>query len=113
MDYAVRVTTDRETPHMEGMAAAIRHFDCEILIDERVADCQRVLESVFHEVLHGLQDAFNLDLDEHVVENLGRGLSAVMRDNPALVKWIKAQCNTPLAASDAARTGKGNADAAA
>ncbi len=109
----MKVTTERDDVRMEGCSAAIRHYDCEILIDERTAECQRCLESVFHEVLHGLQVAFRLDLDEHVVENLGRGLSAVMRDNPALVKWIKAQCNTPLAASDAARTGKEDADAAA
>ncbi len=51
------------------------------------------LETVLHEVGHGVWATFGLDADsteEHVVNAFSTGLVMILRDNPELLKWIAA-----------------------
>jgi hypothetical protein len=45
-------------------------------------------DTVLHEVLHFLERALRTELEEEQLGRMGRGLFAVLRDNPALVAWL-------------------------
>lgn len=51
----------------------------------------RAVDTVLHEISHAIYHVFCLDDDEkeeRVVTAMGRGLTLVFLDNPALVAWI-------------------------
>jgi hypothetical protein len=45
-------------------------------------------ETLLHELLHVLEKATCTALEEEEVGRLSRGLFAVLRDNPELVRWL-------------------------
>lgn len=57
-------------------------------------DATDTVDSVLHEVLHGLWYMFDLDgdqeVEEHVVKVLATGLTCVMKDNPVLFRKLQA-----------------------
>lgn len=56
-----------------------------------------VVDSIIHEVLHGLFRAFDLtddiDEEEHLVSTLATGLTTVLRDNPDLFRELQKMVN--------------------
>ena len=52
-----------------------------------------VVDSVIHEVLHGLFHMFDIGvedgLEEHIVSALATGLTTIMRDNPSLMPALQ------------------------
>lgn len=46
---------------------------------------EQMLDTLLHELLHALEYAFALDLEERTVHSLATGLFALFRDNPALL----------------------------
>ncbi len=47
-------------------------------------------ETLLHECIHAVEDALGLDFEEAEVGVLSRGLFALLRDNPALVRAVTA-----------------------
>ena len=45
-------------------------------------------DTVLHEVLHAVESAMNMDLDDKIIHLLATGLLAVIRDNPTFVRYL-------------------------
>lgn len=48
-------------------------------------------EVVLHEAIHAVDHQMKLCLSEEHVEGLGTGVLALLRENPALVRWLMAR----------------------
>jgi hypothetical protein len=61
----------------------------------RMESGSEMVDSILHEILHGLFSHFDVDAanEEHIVATLGTGLTSVMRDNPALFKEMMVMVN--------------------
>ncbi|WP_422445979.1 hypothetical protein [Thermoanaerobacterium sp. DL9XJH110] len=59
----------------------IRHNDCIIEISTKYADDVQKC-ALIHEIIHGIDDIFNIDLREEQVDQLAKGLYQVIKDNP-------------------------------
>lgn len=44
---------------------------------------------LLHEVIHAIEDVLNLKLSEKQVEGLETGVYALIRDNPAFIKYLR------------------------
>jgi hypothetical protein len=60
-----------------------------ISVDAAQARSQ-VADTLLHEITHAILEAVGLDEDteERVASAMGPGLLALLRDNPALVRWV-------------------------
>lgn len=48
-------------------------------------------EVMLHEAIHAVEHQMRLSLAEEHVEGLGVGILALLRENPAFVKWLMAR----------------------
>lgn len=48
-------------------------------------------DTALHEIIHAVDSQMALDLSEAQVEGLGTGMLAMLRDNPAFVRWLMAK----------------------
>jgi hypothetical protein len=57
---------------------------------------ENTLDTVLHELLHGIWKEFNIpkDKEEKCVTMLAKGLSSVLEENPKLMQWINNQCKS-------------------
>lgn len=66
--------------------------DLTILLAKSFASPVQHAETLLHEILHAVFATMALDAkkdgEERIVECMAVGLAMVMRDNPALFKWI-------------------------
>lgn len=63
----------------------------EIRIDGNPNNHYNVLDTLLHEIMHGIYWGYNIkdeDEEERTVTAMATGLSQVLLDNPDLVKWI-------------------------
>lgn len=72
----------------ESLAGQINYYDSVIKIDSGL-DKDHKKETLLHEIIHGVEDFMNLDLEENEVQQLGRGLMMVIKDNPRLLEVLK------------------------
>ena len=82
-DYAVQYEDRLNT----GTNMAHGHIDFEkalIRLNPSSQEAQGQRQTLLHEIIHGICDAFDFDLDEGPVDKLATGLFAVIQDNPAL-----------------------------
>ena len=47
-------------------------------------------DTLLHEVMHGVERAMDLDVQETVVHRFATGLLAVLKDNPTFVRYLAA-----------------------
>jgi hypothetical protein len=72
----------------DALAGQIRYLESVIRIqNEMPLDLKQ--ETILHEVIHGIENFFDLDLEERQVKMLGRGLTMVFKDNPQLLEYLK------------------------
>jgi len=67
-----------------GIYAEVYHRTFEIKIDPTIAD-QKLSVSLWHELLHCLDDIQGMELDEKNVSRLANGIVMLLRDNP----WLR------------------------
>ena len=48
-------------------------------------------DTALHESIHGVDHQMHLNLSEQQVEGLGTGILALLRENPAFVRWLMAR----------------------
>ena len=46
-------------------------------------------DRLLHEVMHCIESAMDLDLEDTVIERLSTGLLAVLKDNPTFVSYLR------------------------
>lgn len=46
-------------------------------------------DTLLHEVLHGIESAMDLDLEESKVRRMATGLLAVLKDNPDFLEYLQ------------------------
>ena len=77
---------------LSGAIGAINTDDCEILIATDIHE-QCAVDTVLHEVVHGVIFHYHVpipeELNEVVTETLTTGLYQVFKDNPALLTLLK------------------------
>jgi hypothetical protein len=81
-----------EVDVVEKYTSAVGYIDFNtktIKIDKEVKDNFK-LEILFHEVLHGIDNFMGIGLEEAEIEKLGKGLTMVLKDNPALIDMVSA-----------------------
>lgn len=66
-------------------AGTVNHEKLEIVYRADLGFDQRN-ETILHEVMHALENAYGFQLPEQVVGQVARGVFAFMRDNPKFVK---------------------------
>lgn len=66
----------------------ILFYDQLIKIREGLFD-EKKRETLLHEILHGIEDHFELDLEEEVIVKFGKGLAMVFMDNPELLNYLR------------------------
>lgn len=75
-----------------GHYASIDHRACSIIYDNSVDDAE-IVDSIIHEVLHGIYRQFGKDItmeeQEYFVGLFSSGLTVVFRDNPELLVLIQ------------------------
>lgn len=89
LDYDIK-----QVPHgsMENNAVGqIDQFRTTIKLDEDLGN-DLVKETLLHEIIHGIDFMFGINLREKQVEQLGVGLATVFRDNPHLIKYFTSNC---------------------
>lgn len=73
---------------MFGHEGIVQHKTGEILIaDDLGPECSA--ETMLHEIIHCIEYATNLNLEENEVWCISRGIYTVLRDNPQLVAAIQ------------------------
>jgi hypothetical protein len=72
----------------DTLAGQIRFYDSIIKIDSGLTNEQKI-ETILHECLHGVEYFMGLDLEEHIIRQLGKGLSMLFKDNKHLVEMMK------------------------
>ncbi len=75
------------TEHELGVTtwADVEHCTNQIRIIDKAAP-SRHIELLLHESLHAMLTFLRLDNEEAIVEDLGRNLTAFLRDNPKFIK---------------------------
>ena len=66
--------------------------DTKVLRLDKRACGPLVVETLLHELCHGIYDNYGLqegDSEERVVSSLGVALTQIFRDNPWLLQWIQ------------------------
>lgn len=88
VDYKVKFTNKTIVLNAREAYATIDFDHHLIKINSNLADLQHQEGSFLHELFHGIIRERNLDIkdEEHVVEELARGLHQVLRDNPEIFK---------------------------
>jgi hypothetical protein len=72
----------------DSLAGQIKFLESEIrILHDLPHDLKQ--ETVLHEVVHGIENFFDLDLEEEEVKQLARGLTMVFKDNPELLEYLK------------------------
>ena len=77
-DYAVLLATDDD--EMDGYDGLHRSKRLEIIVRARLKDDAK-RETLLHEILHAIDEAFDAEMSETQVLRLSRGLYAVCREN--------------------------------
>lgn len=75
----------KQMPGWMDACAAIDLKDKTIVVDEGYDQD----ESLLHEVIHALDDAFSIELSERDTQALARGLWAVIRDNDWFSDYLR------------------------
>lgn len=90
MEYKI---TQEDKPLFCNNRRAYAHIDFdkkEITIDKGLADPQGHMQSLFHEIIHGIVYDRELDFindgEETIVDQLAKGLYQVIKDNPSMFK---------------------------
>lgn len=69
------------------------HAKCAIELDPEMPNSVFAANCIIHEIFHGIFDAWELratDEEERTVSAFANGWTQVLRDNPALVRWLAA-----------------------
>jgi hypothetical protein len=74
-----------EGNHVSGLSDPDNQL-IQVLASQPLENAQ---DGLLHEVMHCLEAAFDLDLDETVVQRLATGLLAVLKDNPKFVAYLR------------------------
>lgn len=56
------------------------------ILDAQTLEAEQ--DVILHEVMHGVERAMDLDVDESVIQRLATGLIAVIKDNPGFVRYL-------------------------
>lgn len=59
------------------------HINISTLYSDDMQKC-----TLIHEIIHGIDELFNIDLQESQVEQLAKGLYGVIKDNPEIFKEV-------------------------
>lgn len=80
--------TEEDSKHFTGTHDGSIEYGPQVITVAADVQGDRAREVLVHEVLHGVANATDIELTEHQVTALSRGLYAVVRDNPDLVRYL-------------------------
>lgn len=84
-DYDVKIVDGNIVDDNKICYGRILYNDCKIEIStqysKNVQEC-----TLLHEVLHGIDDAYDIGIPEEHIQKLAKGLLQVIKDNPGMFK---------------------------
>ncbi|HOT31249.1 MAG TPA: hypothetical protein PLQ61_06765 [Bacteroidales bacterium] len=86
-DYEIEIVD--KLLYLEGKTACgvINRNSCKIELSTAEAMSEDSMNlTFFHEVLHGLEDFFDIDLTEEQIEKFAKGLYLFIKENPEVFK---------------------------
>ena len=86
VDYAIEYVERLISSENTALCGLINYDMAVIKIEPNVQDEQGKCRTLLHEIMHGIERHFKLDLPEDTVDNLANGLYMVIRDNPDMFK---------------------------
>ncbi len=87
--YKVRVVDKVDEEGSDGESSAASQLIS--LRDDAENSFEYCREVALHEALHAVEHQMRLSLSEEHVEGLGTGVLALLRENPAFVRWLMAK----------------------
>lgn len=82
--YVERLQDDDRSP----LNGQISYVDARIDVDANMV-AQKTMQTILHEILHGILAAANHNTTEEVIDSTAYGLLQVLRDNPQLIDAVK------------------------
>ena len=87
--YKVRVVAVVDAEGSDGESSAAKQTI--LLRDDAEHSFEYAREVALHEAIHAVEHQMHLCLSEEHVEGLGVGILALLRENPAFVRWLIAR----------------------
>lgn len=91
-DVAMRIREQIKNEDDEPYWGSYISRECAIELAEQQVSSTYAVETLLHEILHALCDAWGAGLEdeaeEHIVGVLSTGLTQVLRDNPVIGQWL-------------------------
>ncbi|MDI6617889.1 MAG: hypothetical protein QME45_04315 [Clostridiales bacterium] len=84
-DYEVQKVKGNVIDDKDICYGVIHYDDCFIEISTIYSDDTQKC-ALMHEVIHGIDDIFDIGLEEKQVQQLAKGLYEVIKDNPGIFK---------------------------
>lgn len=81
--YRYEVKEVKSVNKFEARKGEIDFYEKVIRLDEDMSPNDK-LETLLHEIVHGIDDFMDVGLEENQVKKLGHGLAMVFMDNPDL-----------------------------
>jgi hypothetical protein len=85
--YKVKVVEKVDDEDSDGESCPV---DQTILM-KQAHGFENARDTALHEAIHAVDHQMHLGLTEQHVEGLGTGILALLRDNPAFVRWLMAK----------------------
>lgn len=86
--YSIELVDRLESKDTVALDGNLRFDESEIKLRASLSP-QRLVQTLFHEIIHGIFDQVARDADDQTIDALAHGIMQVLRDNPALFDEIK------------------------
>lgn len=83
--FVFKVEQTQRVEKDQALKGQCRHYDKVIRIDSEMQPCDK-RETLWHEIIHAVDDFMSLGLSETLVNRLGTAIAMVQVDNPDLFR---------------------------
>lgn len=84
VDYSIRYEERLISDDGKALAGQIDYNKGIIRIEPKVQSIQGMCQTLLHEIMHGIEHHFKMDLTEDEIDNLASGMYMIIKDNPGI-----------------------------
>ena len=84
VDYSIEYVERLISGDGKALLGQIEYDTAVIRLEPNAQDAQGKCRTLLHEIMHGIEHHFKLDLSEEEIDNLANGMYMVIKDNPDL-----------------------------
>lgn len=86
IDYVVQYEERLISDDGKALAGQIDYSEDIIRLEPKVQSTQGMCQTLLHEIMHGIEHHFKMDLTEDEIDNLASGMYMVVQDNPDMFR---------------------------